>query len=338
MKKIFKQQIADRGSEAVSKISSTIFDEFSYTVPSKFSLVIMTAWFKILCYLFDVVLSILLIVAAVRVSPAFLIIIISVLIATFVLIDRGKRIKRDLDKKIYEYHLSQVPYINKAWFDLNYEDISVSGYSDKELMSDFALLHRPAIVSDKAIITNIKPYFSFEGKNGSVIHLAVVTWTWHTSTITGDDIVNVQKVKFALVSNIKDTFDSNFDFWMKINNKKYPRMITSLENEMFDKKWHCWRNNEVKARMILTPSVQEEIMNHISDSTFEIKKIVSNFAVSEKIFLEEKVLTAEKEKIYPYHSKELIVSFIVSRTLTDVLEMQRILRDVTIFRTLFKTI
>lgn len=338
MKKLFKQDFIStkESSQAKEEIKWLVSDSFSRESFSTFDKIHLNKWFSRSLWIIWF-LSIPAIVLTAQ-SGLFILLFISSFLCALLpfwilacwLTKSSYRNK--VDRKATQNHLD----IFKLWFSKNYEDATIDNRIDLEPMANTAMAHPGANVTSDNSIWKITPGYTIYGRDGITIQSMTVNWGSVKSTIKNDSTFELKKAYFA-VHGIKDVF-KNIDFVMN-QSKTSSKNKTNLENIDFNKKWSLFTKDAVKARMILTPSVQEDVLKTIKELDFQIECVDDFFWVSFNVHHFDSTFSIDLPmKSIKLTSQDEVVQKLIEVALRDVETFQGWLKTILVFRTLFKTI
>lgn len=337
MRKIFKQELADISSNStIGEITKIVSDEIQFPEPTPFQRVVMETWFSLLSWgLIAGGLLIGIIASVVSGTPIGWIFLILLGGAGVVMIILTAVQKSKYRKIISGCVQGKQELIYKLWFDKNYDDMQVTGGINDASMTELARKYRGGGIPGDARIHAYVPGYQMKGKNGAIIEVAIITWRWTRSNGKSSTTYYRKKVYMATF-DFKETFNE-FQFTMS-KNGIFNKKRTELENEQFNKAWIYNHNDPVKLRMLMTPSVQEDALNFIKNPTFEMSKIGNLFWMSEEISMGNSTFVINTRGSVNYKSKEAVVENLVRDVVSDIEELQKWLINISVFRTLFKTI
>lgn len=337
MKKIFKQDFVStkETNQAKEKIKRLVSESFSDESVSTFERIHLnrklstSLWIMMLLLIISISLS-----ADFGIYPLLFVSVFLLVMDIFWLLVCSltrNSFRNKVRMKATKNHLE----IFKTWFSENYEDVSIDEQIDIEKMVDTAMAHPGVNVDPDYSIWKVAPGYTVKGHDGISIQSMTVNWGAVKSTVKGNNF-EIKKAYFA-VRGIKDVFKEN-DFMMN-QSKTSSKDKTNLENIEFNKRWSVYSKDEAKARMILTPSVQEDVLKVVRELDFQIERVDDFFWFSFNINHFDSTFMLElPAKIINLSSRDEIVENLIEVALKDVETFQNWLKTIVVFRTLFRTI
>lgn len=333
MKKIFNQELAEIDDlELISDIKEIVAKDMYFPKFTFFSKMLVTKGFSITLY---VVIGCMVGLAAVLSENLNGLIAIPIVVGVvslfLILLSYSKRSERkaDINKDLYK----KQDQIYGLWFDKNYDDVYLDKKIDLDKFGELALSHPGFGIPGDARITKIRPGYSIKSDNNLEIQTAVITWKYSRGTGKGSTIYEVTKT-CMLISGYNPIFN-NLYFSLS-RNGKLQKSKSNLENEEFNELWNYECNDDVKLRMILTPSVQEAILEKIDNDTFEMRHVSGHFWITFDISSNDSTFVINPRKQVNFIMKDKIVDDLVNDVMLDIKEYQWWLTYASIFHTLIK--